>query len=413
MEGNRFTWDWNLFGAVGYVGVIVALAVLLIWGFYLVLKGKPILCQVALVLSVLAFGLAKVNSLTHVNRIQLDPAAEKAAFEAQQAAKRKALLESRGEEVAQIRFAEDADGDFLDRAGMDEADLKYFESQMSGEEGAPPEGGPEPAWKGEKKSRTGGAATDDSASDALESAEKKEPILMAEAEMMMANRLDTWMLKFTKLLILVALGFIVWDHLKRANRYGEAYLPLPLPSSLPNIFTRYPPVVLRPENPRRTTVEELAWFLRRGDSFLYLADDPEAALRSAKELEPITNRRLKPTEILLTEPGEEGMSFTDEFAFEVWWHGRASVVVGDAARAKALMRVVLSLLEQRRDSRAVVSQTAHLVWDLDEPIPKEWLADFERLAKRTGVSLFLCHPDSSSSEKSAVSPPVLNAPQPV
>lgn len=411
MEGSSLTWNWNFFGATGYLGVALALAVLLLWAFYFVFKGKPIICQIAFVIAVAAFGLAKINSLTYVNKIQLDPAAQKAAFEAQQAAKRKALLESRGEEVAQIRFAEDGQGDFLDRAGMDETDLKYFESQLSGEQGETPEEGAEPDWKGEKKTRTGGDQTNELGSEVLEAAEAEEPILMPEAEMMMANKLDAWVLKITMWLIFIGGGFVLLDHLKRANRYGESYLPLPLPSALLNSLHRYPPVVVRPEVPRRTMPEELAWFLKRGDSFIYLNDDANVVDQVSKEFEPLTNRKIKPAEILFAESKENELSFSDEFAFEVWWFGRASVVVTDASRARSLVQEILTLLERRKDSRAAVHQTAHLIWDLKEPMPKDWLQDFERLAKRTGVSLFLCNADMSLPEGGSTRSPIYEAPQ--
>ena len=93
------------------------------------------------------------------------------------------------------------------------------------------------------------------------------------------------------------------------------------------------------------------------------------------------------------------MSFSDEFALEVWGFGRASVIVGSAERAKGVMQELLRVLEQRKDSRAKIRQTAHLVWDLSAPMPKEWSESFERLAKRTGVSLFLCRSDQGISRK--------------
>ena len=70
---------------------------------------------------------------------------------------------------------------------------------------------------------------------------------------------------------------IAGDWLRRANVYAEAYLPLPLPSGLVAAGRPLPAVVVRPEPPRRLVVEELAWLLRRGDSFLYLAPDSAAA----------------------------------------------------------------------------------------------------------------------------------------
>ena len=53
--------------------------------------------------------------------------------------------------MAQIRFAEDDDDDFLDTAGMDESDLTYMQS--FGEDATP-------EWKQEKRQRSAGAEDD-------------------------------------------------------------------------------------------------------------------------------------------------------------------------------------------------------------------------------------------------------------
>ncbi len=95
------------FSIIGYASVAVWIVVLLLW---LVHWRRPrrVLCRAALALSVLAFVMAKINSKTHVEKIQLDRSAQMAAWDAEQKAREQAALDSRGEEVAQIRFAEDA-----------------------------------------------------------------------------------------------------------------------------------------------------------------------------------------------------------------------------------------------------------------------------------------------------------------
>lgn len=93
----------------------------------------------------------KVN---YVNRIQVDRSKEVESQLTEQEIARQATIKAREAEVAQITFAEDSAGDFLDMAGMDEADRKYLESLRDADD---------PAWKKEKKERT-----DDMVDDSLE-----------------------------------------------------------------------------------------------------------------------------------------------------------------------------------------------------------------------------------------------------
>ena len=76
----------------------------------------------------MAFSLGKHNSLTYVNKIQPDRSQQKAELEAKIAAEQQAVLDQRGEQVAQIRFAEDAEDEFLDRAGLDDEDLENLDN---------------------------------------------------------------------------------------------------------------------------------------------------------------------------------------------------------------------------------------------------------------------------------------------
>ena len=137
----------EMFSIIGYVGLALSAGAILLWLVYWKAKVS-LLAIVALGCTVIGAVCSKVNSATHVNRIDVDPSIAMAEVEARQEAKRKAMLDSRGEEVADIRFAEDSGSEFLDKAGMDEADLKYMESLNDDAE---------PAWKKEKKSRSNSA----------------------------------------------------------------------------------------------------------------------------------------------------------------------------------------------------------------------------------------------------------------
>jgi hypothetical protein len=164
--------NWESFSSIGYLGVLLAACVPLLWLAWWLLKRR-FLCRLALLLALAAWICAEINSATHVNRIELDRSEHLAEMQAREEAKRKAVLDSRGDEVAQIRFAEDASGEFLDKAGLDESDLKYLESM---EEPATP------AWKREKKSRSGAAADDDSLEALIGGVEEAEGVDATELE---------------------------------------------------------------------------------------------------------------------------------------------------------------------------------------------------------------------------------------
>lgn len=357
------------FSIIGYISVILWICVPVLWLAHSVIRPRRWLVHIALGLAVLAFMSANWNSYRYVNRIQLDRTEEMAAWEAKQEAARKAAEASRSEDVAQIRFAEDARGDYLDTAGMDEADLKYFEKAAAGEI---------PEWKKEKKQRREGAVDDDSlegqiggstssegmASDSLDQAEGAAPVTMVADDLALAQRLDAANLQVTRWLILLGIVFLITDYLRRANVYHEAYLPLRLPSACLTAFTPAPAMFSRPDSPRRTVPEELAWLHKRGDAYLYIGAEqpPESVVR-------ITD------------------GVTDDFVFEALWYGRSSFALDSSERAGQLLIRFAELLEERKATRAKVAQTVHVVLDVDVPKVSDVLI---KQAGATGFSLFVC-----------------------
>jgi hypothetical protein len=381
--------NWNSFGIIGYLSVLLWVCVPLLWVLHRI-KGNSSrwLCPIALLVALLAFAFAKVNSETHVNRIEPDRSEMVAEVQAREEAKRKAAEDSRGEDVADIRFAEDASGDFMDKAGMDESDLKYMDSVNKTSE---------PDWKKKKKGRSSGSSGDGDLesmlggekaiggmeSDSLKDEDKPEPIVMRESDMAMANKLD---LTTTRYLILLALVMLAVDYLRRANRYAFASYPLPLPSSWLNGMMPIPPVVIRPEPARRNMDEELRWLARRGDTFVYVTDDRNEAAGIPSSL-PRIGRKRRPVDVLNV--AADGNEISDEFIFEALWYGRSCFVVDSTERAERMMVRFLKLLDERKKVRAHVSQTAHIVWDARQPLSEEKALTFERLAKTTGFSMLV------------------------
>ncbi len=366
---------------------MVWLIVPVLWVAYSIKGPRRWLCPIALVLALISLVLAKDNSKNYVNLIQPDRSAEIEAQMARDEASLKALKESRGDDLSDVTFAEDATGDSLDRAGMDKDDLKYLDKKTDSLT---------PDWKKGKKSRTAGGVDDgsiDSAvgggnaieaadSEVLDSMEERVPVVMLQEDMDKANRLDATNLKIIYYLILFGILMVVIDYLKRANIYGKASLPLPLPSAWLNSLTPLPPVV------ERTGPIGLSSLAKRGDSFVYLTDNQEAASKIPESF-PLISLRRKRADVLRAD-GEQG-SIDDDFIFETVWFGRSSVVVDSTARSEKLLERFIELLTKRKDTRAKVSQSVHLVWDLNHPMPEAQKEKLTSLAKATGFSLILCN----------------------
>lgn len=378
----------NSFSIFGYLSVLLWLAVPLLWLLRQRIKAPG---WSALAVALLAFSFATINSRSHVSRIQAEVADVSADALMQEAAKRKAVEQAREGEVADIRFAEDSADDFIDKAGMDDADRKYLESLDESKE---------PAWKKQKKSRGDADEESDDLEDMLggeepaeklstdalpEEKETREPIIMSEAHVATAQRLNSINLNLSFYAILLGAILLITDYLSRANSYARASCPLPLPAAWRNAFTPLPPVVI-PEKPRRTLTQELAHLARRGDAFVCFTKDPAALPNTL----PTLGKSSRPIDLLRV----DGDRISDSFIFESLWYRRTCFVV-DPSRAQTLLTEILKQLELRHTSRARAKQNVHLVWNLAQPPSEKDLATFERLASTTGFSLLLCNESHS------------------
>ena len=392
--------NWDIFSLTGYISIALWLCMPLLWLVHFVVLGqRGWLVHLTLLVGLAALVMAKVNSNHYVNRIQIDRSEEIEAQLNKQQLARQAATAAREAEVAQIRFAEDSDDDFLDIAGMDEADRKYLES--FGEEDVP-------EWKREKKERSAGTidesleaqigATEEQ--EGVESAEafeeeSIEPILMSDKDKLAADRLDAANLRMIRIMLALGVVVVVVDYLRRANRYDRAYFPLPLPSQWVDAMTPREPITTRPKTPRRPLLDELAVFTRRGESFVYITDDGYAADKATKTFHRLP-LYLRPVEALNVANYNGKMD--DDFVFETLWYGRNSFVVDSPERGRQMLERFIELLRDRRDTRAHVRQTVHVVWDTDTSIPEELLSRFASLGRATGYSLLLCRGDSPTSD---------------
>jgi hypothetical protein len=418
------TWDWNAFGAVGYLGIVVSLVVPVLWVVGRLRKGNPQPLLAAVGIAAVALACAQLNSSFYVNRLEPDrsavEAAAKAAEEELRQRKMTALDATREQAAADIQFAEDAKDDSFDKAGLDDADLKYLDQIEE-------ETAEAPAWKQQKKTRGEAASSDDSleaeidGSDTArgmdtgkaESQSQPRGTVVSDAAYATAHRVDRWNLWWARFLVIAAIAVLFYDWVRAANDYTRAYIPLPVPSGIVNTMRLLPSLVVRPQPPRRAMAEEMAWLLRRGDAFVYLAGTPAAADRAEAALKPFEQQR-RPVQVLRV--GPRGETCSNRFVFEAVWYGRCSFIVDDPARAERLVKEFCIFLEERRGTRARVAQTVHVVWDLAAAVPPDKAAAFieawkkliQALAGRgrlAGFSVFLCR----QSEPTTASPTVENA----
>jgi len=175
------------------------------------------------------------------------------------------------------------------------------------------------------------------------------------------------------------MAVLAYDWLRAANDYGRAYRPMPVPSSLVNAMRAQPSLVVRPQPPRRTMPEELAWLLKRGDAFVYLASTPEAADRAVADLASF-EKQTRPVQVLRV--GPRGEQCSNRFVFEAVWFGRCSFIVDEPARAERLVKEFCIFLEERRGTRARASQTVHVVWDLAGAVPPDKVPAFVEAWKK-------------------------------
>ena len=387
--------NWELFSLMGYTSVVLWACVPLLWLLHVLIRPRKWLGHVAVVCAVLALVLAEVNSRTYVTRIAVDQTeVVQEELAARDLARQQAEAE-RAEQAADITFAEDASGDRLDKAGLDDTDLEYFESF----------GSDTPEWKQQKQARDENAGEDDDLEamiggttqregvevEGMEEAQAREPIFMSDKDMLKANRLDKANLTATQIFLALAVLFVLVDYVRRLNVYREAYFPLPIPSKWADALTPRPSVAEQPPKTRRTLQDELRFITRRGEMFLYLTDHMDAAEQAATPMPRLPGGKW-PVRVLDL---NQQVELDDRFVFETLWFGRNSFVLRDEARALRALEAFMEWLALRRDAKAHTRRTVHLVWDLAIEVPEPMRQRLEFLGKATGFTLLICRPAKS------------------
>lgn len=383
--------NWEVFSPIGYAGVVLLACIPLLWLAHVLIRPRKWLGHVAAVFAIGALGLAYLNSTTYVSRIAVD---QTELVEQQMAARELARQQAEAEraaDAADITFAEDGSGDRLDKAGLDDTDLQYFDSFDQDT----------PDWKKQKQTRDENAGVDDDlealiggateregieVEGLVEEAERREPIYLSAKDMLTANRLDKANLTTSKVMMVLALLFVVVDYVRRLNVYREAYFPLPIPSRWADALTARPSLLVYPDKPRRSVQEELRFLTRRGEVFLYFSDEVKDAEQAATPMPRLPGGKWPIHVIDL----ENEADLDDRFVFETLWFGRNSFVTQDAERAMRLLEGFVHWLTLRRDRKARARRAVHLVWDMDTEVPEPMRQRLDILGKATGFTLLIC-----------------------
>jgi hypothetical protein len=385
---------------IGYISVLLWLTLPVLWFVHWKSRPRRWLCYWTLLLAVVVFVLAKINSLTYVNRIEEDRSAQIARAAAAIEADRKRKEEERSAYVADVRFVEDDRDDYLDKGGMDEADLAYYESKPETEAGAE-EDESVPEWKRTKKERKYaegskglsaiGAGEEKEGVDAS-AIEKKQPVsvVLPAKTKRLANLLDKWNLRLARWAIWFGIGFVLVDYLRRYNCYEDAYFPLPLPEKWVEPFGARAIVAERPGTPRRDMGNELAVLVSQGATFLLMTDEGPLAHSLPEQFNRLPFKQM-PIECLPID--YEGKTLSSSFVFEELWFGRTSFVLADGMRVGRLLADLTQLLVQRRATGARAQKPIVFIWHRKEALPDNVEANMRILGPVTGVHLFICMPE--------------------
>jgi hypothetical protein len=382
----------QIFSVIGYVSVGLLLVLPVLWIIHWFRRPRGWLCYITLILALITFALAKINSTKHVNRIEEDRTEQIARTAAAIEKERKRKEAERAEDVADVRFAEDDRTDFLDKGGLDESDAAYYESSSVSNT--------TPAYKQQKIARQANTSHGDDLMAEIGGVQDKEavdtstvvkdipdPIIMEKKDVALAKRLDKFNLRLSRWAIWFGLGFILVDYLRRFHDYDDSYFPLPIPDAITRAFSPVHAVQQRPAQPRREMIDECATLIRQGATFLCLTDDERLSEELPDQLNRLPFGKIN-VEVLPT--SYHGQDLTVDFVFEELWFGRTAFIETDPLRTHELLARFSKLLADRRASGAHARRLVVLIWNREDEVPEIFEENMRVLGSSTGFQLFIC-----------------------
>jgi hypothetical protein len=250
-------------------------------------------------------------------------------------------------------------------------------------------GAAEPAYrKGGKQVRDAGKARTDrqDLGPAREFGSQDRSIGLQLPEYELATRLNRANWALSRLILLVLLGALLWDYLKRFNHPERAYAPLPIAEwgvdHLPGGPLRVTWDLAPGPDGDAARRERLATIIRQGRSFVYFGERLESI---GLPLERWALGRWRFCPARLFRWGDVATIPRDpEFVLDGAWFGRQLLWV-PSADAAAVLAELTPHLEERVRFRARARAMPHMVWDAGPCANDAMLERFAKACAATGI----------------------------
>ncbi len=377
---------YTLIGLAGFLSVAAWVAALVfcasgLFGAFVARRGRRLALAAAAALVGLLFA---EWTASRIGEYRLDRGEEiRAAREAQQRleAQEEALRRQSGE--VGVRFAEDAPGESV--------------------AGSVSSAGAEPEYRKRGKQRREQGRQDQTnavlARQAQDASPGEDPALEFKLpDYLLANRFSRLNLLFAKMVLLVMIGVLVGDYLRRFHQTFGRPFPLPIAGRWLDGFSPKSHSVLWAGADAGDVRSLLDVIVRRGESFVYFGD---RAVAGGGVFRRLRAGRYGLFPLTMIASGEDGMTSEPEFLLDAAWFGRHVVRVGTAARPADLLAAMVRVLAERVAVRARACRTLWLVWDTGGAPPADLLSSLPALCRETNSKLVLVA-DAQSVADSAV-----------
>jgi hypothetical protein len=368
---------WETFGLTGLASAAAWGVAVLFLLAGMARRGRWTCWLTAAVAAAAGVALATATSAS-IRSIEVDRSAEVLAAEAAGA---KAVQEKLRGRAANVRFAEDTAADQADVAGVTVAEEEGAYERAVEEELAKV-----PAYRarGKQARAEGKAAARGDATPPTEDAEATAPAggepaaaaaepepdvrTLPESQLVVADRFDRGNRALSWSALLVSLGLIGMEYVRRFNSTFDPVWPLPLAGTPIDGLTAKEHAVSLPPGGIEAIPAWLESLARRGESFIVFAEDDPLAGRS--ELPRVAIGPFGLSMPVRTFPA--AMLAADrslaELVFETAWFGRGGFVVTGEEAAVAVLADVADRLDRRRRCRAAARRTLNLVWAMSTAV---------------------------------------------
>ena len=275
-----------------------------------------------------------------------------------------AALRALRSQAADVQFAEDDAGDDLDVAGLSEAELEVYGDTVEGYSDAAPAGSdaslPE-YLQGRDQTREAGKQTGEAQTvekDDQPTARHLSPANYSRTRALVAiNRNATW------LVLLGVLLAAAWKYLAGFHRIIGGSPPWPIAGPIGDLASKS--MCWRSPTSNAAAVRDvLERSVCKNEPFVLLAggaavwsDDPPTAMPRLR-----ARRRscwMMPLHVFHDASSADAGEF--DWAFELAWFGRGSVVAGDEQSSQAMLDAIVDRMNWRSQSRARARRTVNVV----------------------------------------------------